>query len=230
MTSPVGATFGMKFDLEKTRREEGDSWLFRRNLPYFFDSMQSDTLNSLHIHRFCESDRLEQYLPSAVQLIYEAAFSYFDLLFGGRKEALAELSHWAKRPSSEYSILRATGVLHKEICLGIVIGIGGKERNDCHKADILALLNSTPFRRWSLSTPSFESLRDSLPPVPADVYYIRTIGVAQDWRCRGLGKRLLQTAIENGDGAGYNRFRLDLRRKQYCCPSSLHSVRIRTNW
>jgi hypothetical protein len=107
--------------------------------------MWSNTLNSLHIRRFCESDQLDQYVPSAVQLIYEAAFSYFDLLFGGREEALAELSHWTKRPSSEYSILRATGVLQKEICLGIVIGIGGQERNRCHKADILALLNSTLF-------------------------------------------------------------------------------------
>ena len=173
--------------------------------------MQSNTLNSFHIRRFCESDQLEQYVPSAVQLIYGAAFSYFDLLFGGREEALAELSHWTKRPSSEYSILRATGVLHKEICLGIVIGIGGEERNRCHKADILALLNSAPFRKRSLSTPSFETLRDSLPPVPTDVYYIRTIGVARDWRRHGLGKRLLQMTIENGGGAGYNRFRLDVR-------------------
>jgi hypothetical protein len=101
------------------------------------------------VRRFRECPRPEQYVSSAVPLIYEAAFSYFDLLFGGREKALADLTLWTKRPSSEYSILRATGLVHGEICPGIIIGIGGDERNHCHKADVLALNKSAAFRKRS---------------------------------------------------------------------------------
>jgi len=173
--------------------------------------MQSNTFTGLHICRFCEADQPENYIPSAVRLIYEAAFDYFDLLFGGHEEALEELTLWSKRSTSEYSILRATGLMHEESCSGIVIGLGGDDRNDCHRADILALLKSGAFRKRSLSQVAFEALRDSLPPVPGDVYYIRTVSVASNWRGHGLGKQLVQISIANGGARGYSRFRMDVR-------------------
>jgi len=54
-------------------------------------------------------------------------------------------------------------------------------------------------------------LRDSLPQVPVDVYYIRAITVVSKWRGHGLGRRLMQIAIENGRAGGYNSFRVDVR-------------------
>lgn len=173
--------------------------------------MQPNIATDLHICRFCEADQPESYLVSVVPLIYEAAVDYFNLLFGSREHALGELMHWSKRPTSEYSILRATCLMQDEDCSGIVIGLGGKDRNDCHKADILALLKSPAFRERSLSHVGFEALRDSLPRVPVDVYYIRAISVASKWRGHGLGKRLMQIAIENGRAGGYNSFRVDVR-------------------
>ena len=100
MTSSAGQRLGLNLTSKSWTRRRG-FLAFPSQPAGFFDRMQTDTLNSLHIRKFCESDQLEQYVPSAVQLIYEAAFSYFDLLFGGREEALAELSPWAKRESSE---------------------------------------------------------------------------------------------------------------------------------
>jgi ribosomal protein S18 acetylase RimI-like enzyme len=77
--------------------------------------------------------------------------------------------------------------MHAEHCSGVVIGLSGKERN------------------------GFEALRDSLPQVPLDSYYIRAISVASEWRGHGLGRRLMQIAIENGQASGYNSFRLEVR-------------------
>jgi ribosomal protein S18 acetylase RimI-like enzyme len=165
----------------------------------------------LHVCRFCEVDQPANHVASVVPLIYEAAADYFNLLFGNRDDALEKLTSWSTRPTSEYSILRATGLMHDEHCSGVVIGLSGKERNDCHKADVLALLNSRAFRRRPLSRVGFEALRDSLPQVPLDAYYIPAISVASEWRGHGLGRRLMQTAIENGQASGYNSFRLDVR-------------------
>jgi ribosomal protein S18 acetylase RimI-like enzyme len=172
--------------------------------------MQPNVASDLHICRFCEADHGEKYVASAVSLIYEAAVDYFNLLFGSREEALEELTRWSKRPTSEYSILRATGLMQNEHCSGVVIGLSGKERNDCHKADVLALLNSRAVRR-RLSHVRFEALRDPLPRVPLDCYFIRAITVASEWRRHGLGRRLMQIAIEDGQASGYNSFRLDVR-------------------
>jgi ribosomal protein S18 acetylase RimI-like enzyme len=173
--------------------------------------MQPNIATDLHICRFCEADQPENYVAPVVPLIYEAAVDYFNLLFGSREDALEELMHWSKRPTSEYSILRATGLMQDEDCSGIVIGLGGKDRNDCHKADILALLKSRAFHKRSLSHVGLEALRDSLPQVAVDVYYIRAISVAPKWRGHGLGRWLMQIAIENGRAGGYNRFRVDVR-------------------
>jgi hypothetical protein len=88
--------------------------------------MQPNIATDLHICRFCEADQPENYVASVVPLIYEATVDYFNLLFGSREDALEELTHWSKRPTSEYSILRATGLMQDEDCSGIVIGLGGK--------------------------------------------------------------------------------------------------------
>jgi ribosomal protein S18 acetylase RimI-like enzyme len=173
--------------------------------------MQSNIATDLRICRFCEADQPENYVASVVPLIYETAVDYFNLLFGSREDALEELTHWSKRPTSEYSILRATGLMQDEDCSAIVISLGGRDRNDCHRADILALLKSRTVRKRSLSHIGFEALRDSLPQVPVDVYYIRAISVASKWRRHGLGRQLMQIAIENGRADGYNSFRVDVR-------------------
>jgi hypothetical protein len=123
--------------------------------------MQPNLATDLHICRFCEADQPENYVASVVPLIYEAAVDYFNLLFGSREDALEELTHWSRRLTSEYSILRATGLMQDEDCSGIVIGLSGKDRNDCHKADILALAKTRTFHKRSLSPVSFEALRDS---------------------------------------------------------------------
>jgi ribosomal protein S18 acetylase RimI-like enzyme len=173
--------------------------------------MQPNIPTDLHICRFCEADQPENYVASVVPLVYEAAVDYFNLLFGSREDALEELTHWSKRLTSEYSILRAIGLMQDEDCWGIVIGLSGKDRNDCHKADILALAKSRTFGKRSLSHVGFEALRDSLPQVPVDVYYIRAISVASKWRGHGLGRRLMQIAIENGRAGGHTSFRVDVR-------------------
>jgi ribosomal protein S18 acetylase RimI-like enzyme len=192
--------------------------------------MQPNIAIDFHIRRLYEADQPENYVASAVPLIYEAAVDYFNLLFGSREEALEELTRWSKRSTSEYSILRATGVMREgEDCSGIVIGLGGKDRNDCHKADILALLKSRAFRKRWLSQVGFEALRDSLPQVPVDVYYIRAICIASKWRRHGLGRRLMQIAIENGRAGGYNSFRVDVRADNTaarCLYETLGFVRI----
>jgi ribosomal protein S18 acetylase RimI-like enzyme len=133
-------------------------------------------------------------------------------LFGSHEEALEELTRWSKRPTSEYSILRATeALMQNEHFSGVVIGLSGKERNDCHKADVLALLNSRAVHRRLLSHVGFEALRDPLPQVSLDCYYIRAVTVASEWRRHGLSRRLMQIEIEDGQASGYNSFRLDVR-------------------
>jgi hypothetical protein len=74
----------------------------------------------LHVCRFCEADQPENYVGSVVPLIYEAAVDYFNLLFGSREDALEELTHWSKRLTSEYSILRATGQCRSRIVRGLL--------------------------------------------------------------------------------------------------------------
>jgi ribosomal protein S18 acetylase RimI-like enzyme len=159
------------------------------------------------VERRWDATNVEQ----AVPLIYAAAPDYFNLLFGSQIGALTELIFWSRSATSEYSITRATGLMRPDGELaGIVIALGGKDRQQCQKANIQALLKSRDFHeRWGQI--GYDALRDPLPSVPADAYYIRILSVAPKWQRHGLGQWLMQIALENGRCACYERFRVDVR-------------------
>ena len=152
-------------------------------------------------------------LPSAIPLIYAAEEDYFELLFGSRPAALEQLSLWAARPNSEYAISRAIGLVERneaQECAGLVIALSGQARHECRKANIVGLLESRAFLgRWR--SVGYEALRDPLPAVPHEVYYIRILSVSPAWRRLHLGRELMQIALENGLRLGYTDFRVDLR-------------------
>ena len=170
--------------------------------------MQEYLRQSYHLS---ERSLTEADVDSAVPLIYEAAIDYFNLLFGDREAALSELTRWCKNERSEYSISRAVGLMQiDDECAAIAISLGGKERNECHKANIVALFSNHAFHdRWRRV--GYDALRDPLPPVPDDAYYLRIISVRHDWQRRGLGKWLMTIAIDKGLSEGYRQFRVDVR-------------------
>jgi ribosomal protein S18 acetylase RimI-like enzyme len=149
-------------------------------------------------------------LTDAVQaapLIYDSGPEYFDFIFGSRDDALHELMSWCERSSSEYSLQRATGLkTDRGALVGILIALGGVQHNERHKADILTLLKNRAFRERCV-----DAAPDSrLPRVLDDVYYIRSLSIAPNFRQRGFARALMHVAIKQGNAAGYHKFRLDL--------------------
>lgn len=145
--------------------------------------------------------------------IVEASMPYAEWYFGDADSAAEMMRHWMERPSSELYIGRAMLMMETvEQPLGCVIGMSGTELASCRAKDFAAFceaVDSNP-EADDLIAQTIEVSRELFPPVEDDEFYISRVAVDPQRRGRGLGRSMLQHAIEAQRAQGFSRFSLDV--------------------
>lgn len=142
--------------------------------------------------------------------LHEASNPYWDWLWGSASEALARLTEWFSRPTSELSGQRFGCLREQNQLLGGYIALPGKELQDCRKADLIALMS---YLRQSPACGVADRLRQArslFHSVGEQEFYLSRIVVLPAARGQGLGRRLLKTYLAEGQRRGFSRFRLDV--------------------
>jgi ribosomal protein S18 acetylase RimI-like enzyme len=149
------------------------------------------------------TDRVSEWL-------LDASNPYFEWLLGSRAVAERVLRRWTRRPSSEVSDARVTGLVLDGDEVGGFIAMAGADIRRCRSADAVALASSAEWHDDPLVAARLKESRAlfSLPP-PEDCYVSR-LGVARHMRGRRLGSPLLELCLDRMRTAGFERIRLDV--------------------
>lgn len=140
----------------------------------------------------------------------EASNPYWEWLWGSVNEARLQLEAWVSRPSSEISADRIRRLPEEVAATGGVIALSGPELSICRKADLLALMNALRANPNDGFLARMREARLLFDAVEEKDFYISRIGVSASARGRGIGRRLLETAIQTGKEKGFRQFRLDV--------------------
>lgn len=159
---------------------------------------------------FSEVHHPEQYVDDILPWLHEAGNPFYDWLYGGPEATREILTKMLTRRSSEMWIGRVSLLFDGSKPIGGFIGTSGELLTRCVSADMLALLRRAPAeQRVSFATRTKAAL-GVFPPVDADQYYLSVIGICADYRGRGLGRRLVEEFLTQGNNAGFQRFRLNV--------------------
>jgi ribosomal protein S18 acetylase RimI-like enzyme len=154
-----------------------------------------------------------QHLPTLVPWIHEASQPFAEWYFGDTATAADILSEWMSRPTSELHLGRALLALDATGGpLGCLVGMDGVALERCRAADFAALceeLGSGPDASAVLEELVTAS-RALFVPVPHTAFYVSRVAVAPHARGRGLGRCLLQAALERAQRAGCTELHLDV--------------------
>lgn len=160
--------------------------------------------------RPAETSNLSHSILHALPWILEAGNPYYDVLFGGAASTLTNLQKWTSRDSSEVSIRRADFLMSDSGMVGGFIALGGRTLRNARRADSVALLTSVaPVDRPALAL-RLKNLSALMALVGDDEYYLSKLGVARQFRGRGLAHVLVARYLGEGARLGYSRFRLDV--------------------
>jgi len=166
--------------------------------------------SNIRFLRLRDESNTEQYISNVVPCLYDSGSHHFDTLFGGRELACKRLVVWVRRPSSVFAIRRATVAFDREMYVGAILDLCGRDLTTCHKSDTLAWIKETRGEDRSSLLGRLASLRDMTPVVLPTEYYLRSLAVSPSYRGRGLGRKLLERYIQNGLDDGFKCFRLDV--------------------
>lgn len=160
--------------------------------------------------RLNDTTMVESHSTTLAEWILQTGVSFFAALFGDAQVARRNLRMWVCRRSSEFSALSATLAILSDKPVGMLITLPGGEIPERRRADLLALLtNASPERRTALKA-HLANFQDATAAVSPDEYYIRTLAVDRGHRGAGIGRRLVDKALGDGEQAGFRRFRLDV--------------------
>jgi ribosomal protein S18 acetylase RimI-like enzyme len=151
--------------------------------------------------------------PKLLPWIHEASRPFADWYFGDAESAAALIERFMLRPSSELHIGRAMLMLDGELQpIGCVIGLPGNELASCRAADFTAFCDALASHpdRDEIAAETIAVSHELFPAVAPDEFYLSRIVVDPAWRRRGLGRALVQRAIEAQRTRGFTRFRLDV--------------------
>jgi ribosomal protein S18 acetylase RimI-like enzyme len=166
------------------------------------DSMSLDLLHGPEISKFVDSD--------SISWIHDASNPYWDWLWESENDALIQLKAWIGRPNSEISLNRITCIVESDRILGGFIALGGRELQQCRKADLLAFLNYIRKNQYGRIIEKMSKTKHYKSIVAEDEYYLSRMGVQPFARGKGLGKYILKAYISSGVSNGFKRFRLDV--------------------
>lgn len=168
-------------------------------------------MSSITYKRATEYADPESVISQAVPWVMSASYPYYEWLLGSPELALATVTRWMKRPSSELFIRRVRFVLCDSEVVGGYLGMAGHELKKARMADAEAL--------WSESEPSgrstllqrIASTSNLFPPVSDDDFYMSKFGLNPAARGRGRAWRIAKEALRDVFSQGYARLRLDVR-------------------
>jgi len=184
------------------------------------------------IELFTPPDNASVVLWSSViaRLVLAIGPETYSALFGNPSETLSRLDNWIRSDRSELSGRGATLGLQDGDAVGVSIVVPGPEILSRRRWDMLSLLkNADPTHRVVLKE-FFSGSLGVLPPVGEDEFYVRALSVDPKYRGQGIGKRLLQKALQDGNAAGFKRVRIDVDASNLTAISLYQSFGFRTTY
>ena len=152
----------------------------------------------------------ENLVLCALSWLVEAGNPYYPMLLG-MADSTSMLETWMRRASSEVSIRRVQFLVCDSQFAGGFIALSGAELRKARKADSIALLTAVRAEDRSALIDRLTNLADLFAPVADDEYYLSKLGLAPQFRRKGLGGLLIARYIEEGLRLGYTRYRLDVQ-------------------
>jgi ribosomal protein S18 acetylase RimI-like enzyme len=145
--------------------------------------------------------------------VHDASRPYADWYFGDEESAAELIRRWMQRPTSEVYVGRAMLMMdHLERPIGCVIGMDGAELARCRAADFgefCEAIGELPDAA-EIAEQTVAVSRELFAPVDDDEFYISRVALSRHCRGRGLGRAMVQRAIEAQAERGVTRFRLDV--------------------
>lgn len=164
----------------------------------------------LELLRLSDPQSVETHASQLADWVLLTGSRFFAALFGEELKAREQLQRWISRRDSEFSGFLATIALRDRIPAGVVIAIPGSEVRARRRADLLALLSSSP-RSWrAILKQNLEVLAGATAAIEDSDYYLRCLAVDRSQRRRGVARALLRRSMFDGAALGYSRFRLDV--------------------
>lgn len=149
-------------------------------------------------------------LPMILPWIHESSDRFFDFLFHDLGDVREVLATWAQKPSSEFSLSRTTLAFHNDCVVGGFIAGAGAAMTKARSLDLMTLLRTGNSEYKAEIARRLTALKVDLGAMDERDYYLRALGVAADWRGRGVGRRLLAEFARRGTTLGFQRLRLDV--------------------
>lgn len=156
---------------------------------------------------------LTRFRRQVLTLIHEAGNPYYDWLFGSSRGAQAAIQMLYDSPSSELWAGRVRLLVASGTLQGLYLGIEGNELARCRLADTLSLISHTSMTADDLRTQlraRLNATRHLFVQPSATDYVLSKIAVTQPYRGQGVGRRLVDSFLEQGRALGYSQFRLDV--------------------
>lgn len=152
----------------------------------------------------------ESFAEHALPWVFEAGNPYFNALFGSADVARQSIDSWLRRPTSEVAVWRTLFLMAGDIFVGGFIAMSGGDLKKARRGDSLALMRSASGELREQLLHRLENLAGLFPVVSDDEFYLSKVGLAPEFRGKGLGRTLVQRYIEEGARRGHARFRLDV--------------------
>ncbi len=148
---------------------------------------------------------------AARALIYETGHELLDFMFGGRQGAERVIGKLFKKSLGHFSHAHATKAVLDGQVVGIEVGYRGEVlAAEEFRGGLSLFLASPPSQWWRLVRTVDPTLSEYVPKPRENTYYINNIATDGDVRGLGLGKQLLQSAIERARAAGCDAVELDV--------------------
>ncbi len=142
--------------------------------------------------------------------VLQTGTRFFKAIFGDDDTARCQLERWICRGDSEFCGLLATIALNDSSPAGVIVAMSGSEVGRRRRSDFLALMGASGRERRLLLKQNLQVLANATPPIRESDFYIRSLAVDKARRGCGIGRALINAAINDGAAAGHRRFRLDV--------------------
>lgn len=150
----------------------------------------------------------EQLISKILPFVHEAGSAYFDFLLGA--DAVAVLSRWMLRSSSEIFVERVTLLGEPFDPVGGFIALSGSELGKCRQMDMAALTMTGNRSRREEIAKRLELTRNLFAPAAANEFYLSKFWIEAKHRGAGHGRGLMESYISAGHVRGLTRFSLDV--------------------
>lgn len=157
-----------------------------------------------------DTEAPESFAEHALPWVLEAGNPYFDALFGSPEVARQSIDSWLRRPTSEVAVWRTFFLMFDDAFVGGFIAMNGGDLKKARRGDSLALMRSVSGEFREQLMQRLENLAGLFPSVGEDEFYLSKVGLAPEFRGKGLGRMLVQRYIEEGARRGHAKFRLDV--------------------